>query len=59
MILFCVNFHLYRDMNLVGGSSRFYSVRDGAYADFDGMLVDNFSHESDVTSLQDLFPSRP
>jgi len=25
----------------------------------DGKLVDNFIHESDVTSLQDLFTSRP
>ena len=25
----------------------------------DGKLVDNFSHESDITSLQDLFTSRP
>ena len=25
----------------------------------DGKLVDNFSHESDVTSLQDPFTSRP
>ena len=27
--------------------------------DSDGKLVDNFSHASDVTSLQDLFASRP
>jgi len=31
------------------------SFFDGSY----GKLVDNFSHESDVTSLQDPFTSRP